>query len=143
MNYNILIIEDEVTTSKYLALALKAEGFDTACAETGVQALKLLHEQTFDLVVLDLKLPVMNGDEILEKIRAINKYLEVIVYTNEGNAPVMEKLINLGIDGFLKKGADTNLWDIVAFIKSKFEPLNEDDRKRLLDVVFNRISTVD
>lgn len=142
MNYKILIIEDETETSKYLALALQDEGFDTVCAENGVEALKQLHEQVFDLVVLDLKLPAMNGDEILERIRAINPYLEVVVYTNYDNAPVMQKLINLGIDGFLKKGADADLYDIVAFIKAKFEPLDEIHRKQLLDKVFQHIPPI-
>ncbi len=142
MNYKILIIEDETETAKYLALALQDEGFDTVCAENGVEALQRLHEQRFDLIVLDLKLPSMNGDEILEKIRAINPYIEVVVYTNYDNAPVMQKLINLGIDGFLKKGADAELYDIVAFIKSKFEPLEEEQRKQLLDKVFQQIPPI-
>ncbi len=140
MNYKILIIEDETETAKYLALALQDEGFDTVCAENGEQALKALHSEVFDLVVLDLKLPKMTGDEVLEKIREINDYLEVVVYTNYDQAPVMQKLINLGIDGFLKKGAKVELYDIVAFIKSKFEPLDEDKRKILLNRIFQSIA---
>ena len=81
----------------------------------------------------------MNGDEILEKIRAINAYVEVVVYTNYDNAPILQKLINLGIDGFLKKGANAELYDIVEFIKSKFEPLDEENRHKLLDKVFQKI----
>ena len=142
MNYKILIVEDETETSKYLALALNEEGFDTVCVENGVDALRELHAQTIDLIVLDLKLPRMTGDELLEKIRQINRYLEVVVYTNYDNAPVMQKLINLGIDGFLKKGTDVELYDIVAFIKSKFEPLEADERKQLLDRVFQHIDPI-
>jgi DNA-binding response OmpR family regulator len=142
MNYKILIIEDETETSKYLALALQDEGFDTVCAENAEQAFKALHSEVFDLVVLDLKLPRITGDEILEKIREINRYIEVVVYTNYDQAPVMQKLINLGIDGFLKKGARVELYDIVAFIKSKFEPLDEAERKILLKKVFQYIEPI-
>jgi CheY-like chemotaxis protein len=142
MNYKILIIEDETETSKYLALALQDEGFDTVCAENGEKALKALHSEVFDLVVLDLKLPRMTGDEVLEKIREMKRYIEVVVYTNYDNAPVMQKLINLGIDGFLRKGARVELYDIVAFIKSKFEPLGEAERKILLNKVFQYIEPI-
>jgi DNA-binding response OmpR family regulator len=135
MKYKILIIEDETETSKYLALALQDEGFDTICVENAEQAFKALRFNVIELVVLDLKLPTMNGDGILEKIREMSDHIEIVVYTNNNPAIAeMQKLINLGIDGFFKK--DVNLNDIVAFIKSKFEPMEEHKRKELFSRIF-------
>ena len=79
----------------------------------------------------------------MQKIRAINRYLEVVVCTNEANTTLMQELINLGISGFLKKGANANLWDIVDFIKSKFEPLDDADRKQVLDTIFPHLPIID
>lgn len=139
MNYKILIIEDEIETSSFLSKALQDEGFDVECAPNGILGLELLKNEDFDMVILDLKMPYMTGDEVLEKIRDIAPYMEVVVYTNYTEVPIMKKLINLGVDGFIKKGADADLWDTVAFIKSKFEPISDENRKKILNKFFERL----
>ena len=55
----------------------------------------------------------------------------------------MQKLINLGVDGFIKKGAFADLWGTVEFIKSKFYPINEDKRKELMNGLFESIQKND
>jgi len=139
MNYKILIIEDETETSKFLSLALQKEGFEVECAENGNIGLSLLKQKEFDMVILDLKMPGMSGDEVLKELRNISPYLQVVVYTNYSNAPVMQKLINLGVEGFIKKGAEADLWGTVEFIKSKFQPINDENRKKLLNKLFEQI----
>ncbi|MEI6409805.1 MAG: response regulator [Bacteroidota bacterium] len=143
MIYNILIIEDETETSKYLALALQREGFYVECAENGEQGLEILKKGKieFDLIVLDLKMPKMFGDEVLKEIRKISPYIQVVVYTNYGqDTQVLQKLINLGIDGFIKKGATADLKSTVDIIKSKLIPMDEDARKELLNKFFTQIT---
>jgi len=141
MNYRILIIEDETETSRFLSLALQKEGFDVECAENGITGLDFLKQNEFDMVILDLKMPRMTGDEVLKEIRNIAPFMLVVVYTNYGNAPIMEKLINLGVEGFIKKGAEADLWGTVEFIKSKFQPINDEERKKLLNKLFEQIPT--
>jgi len=139
MKYKILIIEDEKKTSEYLSKALNEEGFDVACAEDGEAGIDKLRQSKYDLIVLDLKMPKKNGDEILSEIRDLYPYIHVVVYTNYDDPTVMQKLINLGVDGFLKKGASANLWDMVEFIKSKLDPVDEKTRKELLTKMFNQL----
>jgi DNA-binding response OmpR family regulator len=140
MNYSILIIEDETETSKYLSLALTDEGFDVVCAENGTKGLALLREQAFDMIILDLQMPGMYGDKVLKEIRVIAPYVLVIVYTNNGNIEVMETLMNLGVDGFAKKGATADLFKIVEMVKAKLHPISEEARKTLLDKFLNQIT---
>jgi len=139
MSYKILIIEDELETSKYLSKALKEEGFFVECAENGTIGIDMLKANKFDLIVLDLKMPGKSGDEVLQEIRTIDPLISVVVYTNYTETPVMQKLMNLGVDGFLKKGASADLWGTVEFIKSKFNPLDEEKRRELFDGLFKSI----
>ena len=140
MKYEILIIEDEEKTAEYLSLALEKENFNVEIADTGKKGLDKLKEKKFDLIVLDLKMPEMSGDEVLKEFRKIDPFTEVLVYTNHNNSEEMQKLINLGIDGFMKKGGKADLWNIVEIIKTKLEPIEEDLRKKMLDKFFNNFN---
>ncbi len=136
MNYRILIIEDETETSKYLSKALIDEGFSVECAENGFAGIEKLNSAKFDLIILDLKMPGKSGDEVLKEIREIDPYILVIVNTNYGDISIMQKLINIGVDGFLQKG---DLWKAIEFIKSKFYPIDDEKRKVLLDNLLDNI----
>lgn len=94
--------------------------------------MKLIKPGAFDLVILDLKLPGMSGDEILEQLRIVDQYVDVVVYTNYQDPPVMQKLINLGVDGYISKGATADLWGTVEQIKKLLDPLSDEDRESLL-----------
>ena len=116
-----------------LKQALESEEIEVLWAEDGKSALNKMEKGKFDLIILDLKLPEISGDEVLESIRNIDPYVEVIVYTNYEDPPVMKKLINLGIEGYIKKGADADLWETVKKVKEKLDPFNEEERDRLLE----------
>lgn len=135
MTNTILLVEDEKKTGELLKLALEKEEIDVVWAVDGNSALEKMEKGRYDLVVLDLKLPGISGDEVLAKIRKIDPYAEVIIYTNYEEPPVMKKLINLGVDGFIHKGADADLWDTVKRIKSKLDPFSEDKRDQIFDAV--------
>ena len=125
MDYHILIIEDETETSKYLKLALEDENsnFKVQCAENGHIGLEKLAKQQFDLIVLDLKMPYMLGDEVLHEIRKIDPYATVIVCTNYGKnndeetMNLFRNLMKEGVDGFIPKGAEADLYETVEVIK--------------------------
>jgi DNA-binding response OmpR family regulator len=139
MNHRILIVEDETKTSEYLAKALKTKGFDVDCAIDGNSGILKLKKNHYDLIILDLKMPGKNGDEVLEEIREIDPLIMVVIYTNYEQAPVMKNLINLGIDGYIRKGANADLWGTVEFIKSKFYPLEPEKEKELMRKIINKI----
>ena len=135
MNNIVLLVEDEVKTGEMLKQALESEGIDVVWAQDGKTAVSHMERGKFDLIILDLKLPEMSGDEVLDKIREIDPYVEVIVYTNYQEPPVMKKLINLKIEGYINKGADADLWEMVRKVKAHLDPFSEAERERLLECV--------
>lgn len=82
----IAIIEDDAAISQMYRIKFEAEGYKVESAENGRLGLTLLREVQPDITLLDLMMPEMNGDEVLEKMRAADwgKNLKVIVLTNMG-----------------------------------------------------------
>lgn len=135
MKNTILLVEDEKKTGELLKQALEVEDIDVVWAMDGNAALEKMEKGRYELIVLDLKLPGISGDEVLAGIRKIDPYAEVIVYTNYEDPPVMKKLINLGVEGYIKKGADADLWDTVKRIKAKLDPFSDEERDQLFDAL--------
>jgi DNA-binding response OmpR family regulator len=129
----VMLVEDETKTAEMLKLALESEDIEVLWVQDGKSALQEMKKGRFDLIILDLKLPEMSGDEILECIRKIDTYVNVIVYTNYGDNPlILQKLMNLGVDGFISKGAHADLWGTVKKVKSLLDPFSEDEKDDLL-----------
>lgn len=135
MTNKVLLVEDEVKTAEMLKKGLEAEAIFVRWVGDGQAALDIMQTESFDLVVLDLKLPGMSGDQVLEGIRKLDPFIDVVVYTNYQDPPVMQKLINLGVDRYISKGAAADLWDTVERIKSMLDPFSEEERDRLLQAV--------
>ena len=85
MNFKILIAEDEEITLKHLVNALKTEGYDVFGTKNGREALNALSREHFDVLITDIKMPEMNGIELLEKAKEINSELEVLIITGFGS----------------------------------------------------------
>lgn len=132
MTNEVLLVEDERKTGEMLRDALQSEGISVNWAMDGPTALEKLNKSSPDLIILDLKLPGMTGDEVLERIRAVDKFVDVIVYTNYQDPPVMQKLINLGVEGYISKGAEADLWETVEKVKRLLDPFTEEETEDLL-----------
>jgi len=89
-NLTILAIDDEETVLKLYENILSADGHRVVKVTQGSQALKVMEEESFDLVFLDLKLPDMDGTELLKKIRSKLEWAPVVIVT--GN-PSIESTI--------------------------------------------------
>jgi len=116
----ILIIEDEQSIARALELKLTHSGFQTSSAADGVAGLERLEQEAFDLVLLDLIMPKMNGDEELERLQAKQNPPPVIVLTNLGQEEDQERVRALGARGFFVK-SNTPLVDIVECVQSFLE----------------------
>jgi DNA-binding response OmpR family regulator len=99
---NILIAEDEKDIRGLLAISLKDEGYTVFAAENGIEALKLFRENPVDLAVLDVMMPLLDGFNLLRKIREKNN-IPVIFLTARGED--MDKVLGLGLgaDDYLVK----------------------------------------
>jgi len=135
MDNTVLLVEDENKTGKILKKALESEGISVEWVLGGKSAISKIQRGKFDLIILDLKLPEFTGDQVLEHIRSIDPYVEVIIYTNYQDPPVMKKLINLGVEGYINKGSEADLWETVKKIKERLDPFNEKEIQSLTDSV--------
>jgi DNA-binding NtrC family response regulator len=99
----VLIVEDEARYRDLLLRALPDMGFEGAGAGSGEEAMRLMKEQPFHILVLDLNLPGMHGLELLEKVRGKWPDIRVVILTGFGDLDVAKQAIRLGVDDFLTK----------------------------------------
>ena len=83
----ILLVEDEEHLLKTIQLNLELEGYAVKTAITGMEALKVFRNNSFDLVVLDVMLPEMNGYDVCEAIRKENTQIPILFLTHELKLP--------------------------------------------------------
>lgn len=102
----ILIVDDEKNIRSGLAIAFEDEGYDTAQAEDGEQAWSIIQKQGADLVVTDLRMPVMSGYELLKKISGAYPTLPVIVLTGHGTIEDAVQAMREGAVDFFTKPVD-------------------------------------
>ena len=133
MNNCVLLVEDEKKTGEMLKQALESVDINVDWAQDGQAALNEIEKGKYDLIILDLKLPEISGEEVLQGIRKVDPYVEVIIYTNYQDPPVMKHLIDLGIEGYINKGADADLWEVVNKVKAKLDPFTENRMAEILD----------
>lgn len=101
----IAIIEDDQAISQMYRFKFEAEGFKVETAENGKLGLELAENMKPDIILLDLMMPEMTGDEMLEKLRATDwgGKIKVIILTNVGEQEIPEKVRKLGVSGIILK----------------------------------------
>ncbi len=112
----ILIVEDEKPIAKALGLKLNFAGFNTEVAVDGEMALEILAKEKFDLILLDLVMPRLNGFAVLETLKNKGLKTPVIVLSNLSQASDELKAEELGAVGFLVK-SNVPIKDIVKNIQ--------------------------
>ncbi|HPF70531.1 MAG TPA: sigma-54 dependent transcriptional regulator [Candidatus Krumholzibacteria bacterium] len=103
MTARILIVDDEATIRSSLQESLAADGYDVETAESGEEALARCHNQVFDLVITDLKLPGVSGLEILQALRNQGNETPVIMMTAYGDVDSAIGAMKLGAYDYVKK----------------------------------------
>ena len=101
----VAIIEDDMTISQMYRFKFEAEGFDVESAENGKIGLELVENMKPDIVLLDLMMPEMTGDVMLEKMRSTSwgKDIKVIILTNMGEQEIPESVRTLGVSAVILK----------------------------------------
>ena len=102
----ILLVDDEPDFTHPTASWLTSEGYYVMVAPDGLTALRLIKDNTPDIVFLDLRMPVMDGLEVLKRIREFNKDLPVVLVTAYVDDPQVRQISTFGISGVFYKGDD-------------------------------------
>jgi CheY-like chemotaxis protein/chemotaxis signal transduction protein len=99
----VLAVDDSAIVRDLVGRVLSDGGFDVEVASDGHAALEAVEKFEPDLIVTDLEMPVMDGFELLERVRARKKYLPVIVLSSRGSPEDLEKASRLGADTYIMK----------------------------------------
>ncbi len=111
---SILLVEDDAINQKITKILLEKEGFQVIVAENGIKAIEALEKQTFDLVLMDVEMPEMNGYEATRHIRShesdrIDSQIPIIAMTAHAMSGDREKCLNSGMNDYIPKPINTNL----------------------------------
>ena len=99
----ILVVDDEKSIRDGCHRVLTGKGYDVSTAENGQQALDLLTKEAVDIILLDLKMPVMNGEEVLEKSHDQYPDIPVIIITGHGTVDTAVECMKKGAYDFITK----------------------------------------
>lgn len=113
----ILIAEDEIALAQILSQKLKEEGFEVEVAANGIEAMASLSKKTFDLLLLDLIMPKMDGFEVLNQMKIKKIRIKILVMSNLSQTETAAKARSLGANNFLVK-SDISLGEIIKRVKS-------------------------
>jgi two-component system copper resistance phosphate regulon response regulator CusR len=99
----VLVVEDEKRIADFISRGLESAGFQVTAVNDGASAIEKIHEIEYDLIVLDLGLPDMDGLKVLEKIRNRKTSPSVLILSARGNVDDRVKGLEMGADDYLTK----------------------------------------
>lgn len=116
----IAIIEDDIAISQMYRFKFEAEGYQVETAENGVLGLELVEAMRPDIILLDLMMPEMNGDEMLAKLRTKpwGKDVKVVILTNKGEQELPPGLKSLSVAAVILK-ADMTPRQVAELVKKQ------------------------
>ncbi len=120
--YSLLIVDDEERFANMLAMRLNLRGCDCEVCYNGQDAIDIIQEKIFDLVLLDLRLPDIYGTDVLAGIKEINAKIPVIIVTAHGTEKDRQLCIQLGAYAFMHK--PLNIEELTPIFK-KLRELSE------------------
>jgi DNA-binding NtrC family response regulator len=104
----LLIVDDEERFLQTLSKRLSMRDFDVTPFTRGQEAIEAARQQSFDLALLDLKMPGMTGEQVLEVLKAEHPDIEVIILTGHGSIDSAVKMTQAGSYSYLQKPCETD-----------------------------------
>ena len=99
----ILLIDDEPDIVRVLSMSLKADGYDVIPAHSGVEGIEIFEKEKPEIVLTDIKMPGMDGIEVLKQVKSIEPESEVIIITGHGDIDNTIEALQFGVSDFINK----------------------------------------
>lgn len=130
----ILVVDDHKTNRLKMSFAVKKEGHEVETAQNGLEAMEMLYARPFDLVLLDIMMPVMDGYEVLEQMKGDERLrdIPVLVISSMQEMESIVKGIQMGAEDYLPKAFDP------VFLKTRVDTCLEKKRFRDQEVEYLR-----
>lgn len=109
--HNILVVDDDPTMRSALVRLLVDEGYNVESASDGTQLEKVFDKHTFDLILLDVGLPWVNGFELTDVLKAHEdlKHIPIVLISGMGSDEDMQKGLDLGAESYIRKPFDIDV----------------------------------
>lgn len=125
----ILLVDDEVVFTENMSRLLETRGYHVTAVNNGESAIQALEDQDFDVVVLDLKMPGMDGLTTLKEIKKLGLFTETLILTGHGSIDSALEAVKLGAYDYLTKPCEID--DLVEKIEKAFEKKDGAQKKDL------------
>ncbi|HEY4744204.1 MAG TPA: response regulator [Desulfuromonadaceae bacterium] len=113
---DILVVDDDIHYLRLFSMCLEYEGFDVCAASGGNEALEMLEQETFRMMITDFNMPEINGVELASKVREQCSDMRVVIVTASNISNIVEAAIRAGISGIFSKPLDMEkLLDVIRF----------------------------
>ena len=115
----VLLVDDETIFTKNMSKLLKFRGYEVAAVNSGDAAIRELEQNHFDVTVLDLKMPGMDGITTLKEIKKLGLFTETLILTGHGSIDTALEAMKLGAYDYLTKPCEIE--ELVAKIEAAWE----------------------
>ena len=115
----VLVVDDEGEFVDAVVERLNLRGFDAKGATNGREALKCMHQRSYNVVLLDVKMPELGGLEVIRKVKETWPNLQVVLLTGHGSSQDAEEGIQLGAYKYLMK--PVNIEDLISILREASE----------------------
>lgn len=140
--YNVLIVDDEKYVIKSLELSVSWEQLNlhlSATASTADEALRILQEQTIDIIITDIQMPGLSGLALTEKIHAINPNIQIIIISGFANFSYAQEAMKYGVTGYCLKPLDYE--EITGYLRGASSRLQ--NRLKQADTIIEYLDETD
>jgi two-component system alkaline phosphatase synthesis response regulator PhoP len=134
----ILLVEDEEEIRKIINMNLVMEGYEVVTTDNGMKALEIAQSQHFDIIILDVMLPEVDGFQICEQVRLRNSKVGIIIVSAKDTSEDRITGLKLGADDYLTK--PFNLEELLLRVQNLLKRSNDDEAKSLETYTFGNNS---
>ncbi len=110
----ILVVDDEESIRNLMRMNLELDGYSTVTADNGATALEILEKESPDIVLLDVRMPGMEGTEVLSRMKALNSDTEIIIVTGHGDMEMAVECLRKEASNFLTKPVSEELLSLAV-----------------------------
>ena len=125
----ILLVDDEVVFTENMLQLLTSRGYRVTAVNSGDAAIRMLEKENYDVVVLDLKMPGMDGITTLKEIKKLGLFTETLILTGHGSIDTALEAIKLGAYDYLSKPCEID--ELVDKIEGAWEKKDDSEKKDL------------
>lgn len=129
----VLLVDDEVVFAENMSALLTTRGYRVTAVNNGQSAISALEEEDFDVVVLDLKMPGMDGIATMKEIKKLEIFTEILVLTGHGSIDTAMEAVKLGAYDYLTKPCEVE--ELVAKIEEARDKKENNERKDMNDKI--------